>query len=177
MQRAPRALRQPADSFRTCGPGTRVGRKRVARLMQDNGLKGRLTRLGSAILRTAGRWRAGYTWRSCWTFTRDVSLAGAMRKSLNRELAIAALRQAIVRRRPDAGLIHDTDRGSQYASGDYQTVMKQHGIDGSMGAAGHCWDNAVAESFFATLKNELVHGCAFFTRTEAYDTVSDYIED
>ena len=61
----------------------------------------------------------------------------AMRKSLNRELAIAALHQAIVRRQPGAGLIHHTDRGSQYAAGDYQKLLKQHAIDGSTSATGH----------------------------------------
>ena len=187
--------------------GTHVGQKRVARLMQENGLKARSRRrfkrttdsehkhpIASNLLAqdfTASgpneAWAGDITY--IWTLEGWVYLAvlldlysrrvvgWAMRKSLNRELAIAALSQAILRRQPPRGLLHHTDRGSQYASGDYQKVLEQHGIECSMSAAGCCWDNAVSESFFATLKKELVHGCAFFTRTEAYDIVSDYIEN
>lgn len=69
------------------------------------------------------------------------------------------------------------DRGCQYASREYRDVLEQHSITCSMSAAGDCYDNAVAESFFAPLEKELVHGCAFETRTEAYDAFSDYIEN
>ena len=75
------------------------------------------------------------------------------------------------------GLVHHTDRGSQYTSAEYRERLRAHGIDASMSRVGDCWDNAVAESFFATLKKELVHGCAFQTRTEAYDAIADYIEN
>ncbi len=73
--------------------------------------------------------------------------------------------------------MHHTDRGCQYASAEYRQVLDQSGARCSMSRVGDCWDNAVAESFFATLKKELVHGCAFETRSEAYDAISDYIEN
>jgi putative transposase len=101
----------------------------------------------------------------------------ALRKSLARDLAIATLQHALGRRRPPAGLVHHTDRGCQYASCEYRLLLERHGAQCSMSAAGDCWDNAVAESFFATLKKELVHGCAFQTRSEAYDALSDYIDN
>ena len=66
---------------------------------------------------------------------------------------------------------------AQYASQEYRNLLDAHGARCSMSAAGNCYDNAVAESFFATLKKELVHGCAFETRSEAYDAISDYIEN
>ena len=101
----------------------------------------------------------------------------SLRRSLSRELAVSALKHALTRRRPPPGLVHHTDRGSQYASQEYRGVLERHGASSSMSAAGNCYDNAVAESFFATLKKELVHGCAFETRSEAYDAISDYIEN
>lgn len=99
----------------------------------------------------------------------------AMRKTLHRELAIAALQRALTLRTPPPGLICHSARGSQYASAEYRAVLTTHGARASMSAAGNCYDNAVAESFFATLKKELVHGRAFQTRTEAYDVIATYI--
>src|SRR5262249_17823935 len=101
----------------------------------------------------------------------------ALRKSLSREVALSALEHALTRRRPPPGLVHHTDRGSQYASHEYRGVLDQYAAACSMSAAGNCYDNAVAESFFATLKKELVHGCAFETRSEAYDAIAHYIEN
>jgi putative transposase len=101
----------------------------------------------------------------------------ALRKSLSRDLAVSTLEHALACRRPLPGLVHHTDRGCQYASGEYRRLLENHGAACSMSAAGDCWDNAVAESFFATLKKELVHGCAFATRSEAYDVIGDYIEN
>src|SRR5256885_15839918 len=80
------------------------------------------------------------------------------------------------RRRPPLGLLHHSDRGSQYASGDYQRVLAQHGIVCSMSRRGDCWDNAVAESFFATLKVELVHNAAWATRAAARTELFEYLE-
>lgn len=68
-------------------------------------------------------------------------------------------------------------RGCQYASREYRDILERHRVACGMSAALDCYDNAVAESFFAALKKELVHGCAFETRTEACDTISDYIEN
>ncbi len=83
---------------------------------------------------------------------------------------------ALAGRRPPPGLLHHSDRGSEYASGDYQEVLTQHGIVGSMSRRGNCWDNAVAESFFATLKVELVHDVTWATRAAARAELFNYLE-
>jgi putative transposase len=95
---------------------------------------------------------------------------------ITRELTLEALDMALLRRRPLHGLLHHSDRGSQYASGAYQTVLADHGIVCSMSRRGNCWDNAVAESFFATIKVELVHDAAWATRAVARTELFDYIE-
>ena len=77
---------------------------------------------------------------------------------------------------PNAGLLHHSDRGSQYASGDYQGALDDLGVVCSMSRKGNCWDNAVAESFFATLKTELVYTRRFATRAEAREAIFDFIE-
>src|SRR5438874_4670064 len=74
---------------------------------------------------------------------------------------------ALQDRQPPQGLLHHSDRGSQYASHDYQQLLAVHGIQSSMSRKGNCWDNAVAESFFATLKVELVYQRQWSTRTQA----------
>ena len=81
-------------------------------------------------------------------FSRRV-VGWSMSERIDRKLALDALRMALAQRRPPRGLIHHSDRGSQYASGDYQELLAQHGLRGSMSRRGDCWDNAVAESFFA----------------------------
>jgi transposase InsO family protein len=88
----------------------------------------------------------------------------------------AALRMAIMHRRPPAGLIHHTDRGVLYSSGNYRRLMAAHGLLPSMSRHGDCYDNACAESFFSTLKNELIHGQAFITRETARIEIVSYIE-
>lgn len=100
----------------------------------------------------------------------------ALRETLHRELAVTTLQNALALRRPPAGLICHSDRGSQYASAEYRALLAKHGARASMSGAGNCYDNAVAESFFASLKKELVHSRAFQTRTEAYDAVAEYID-
>lgn len=75
-----------------------------------------------------------------------------MSERVTDDLTLDARDMALARRRPRQGLLHHSDRGSQCASGDYQRVLEQHGIVCSMSRRGNCWDNAVAESFFATLK-------------------------
>ena len=100
----------------------------------------------------------------------------ALRKSLNRELAVSALQHALTARKPPVGLVHHTDRGSQYASSQYRQLLTRHGAACSMSAAGNCYDNAVAESFFATLKKELVRRRTWPTRPELIGEVVDYIE-
>ena len=82
---------------------------------------------------------------------------------------------AIWQRRPKAGLIHHSDRGSQYASKAFRQLLKAHGVQGSMSRRGNCWDNAVVESFFGSLKQERVQWCSYQTRYEAQQDVLNYI--
>jgi len=100
----------------------------------------------------------------------------AMSNRITDDLTQSALNQAIGRRNPSAGLIHHSDRGSQYASGDYQALLKKYDIIPSMSRKGDCWDNAVAESFLHTLKVEKVHRYRFKTRDEAKREIFKYIE-
>ena len=87
-----------------------------------------------------------------------------------------ALNMAIKHRNPPKGLIWHTDRGSQYASDSHRAILKEHSIIQSMSRKGNCWDNAVSESFFHTLKTEMVHHTLFKTRNEATQAIFEYIE-
>jgi putative transposase len=189
------------------GRGHEAGKHRVARLMRENGIKARLRprfrrttdsrhdqpvapNLLERNFTTSAPNQAWvgditYVWTAeGWAYlavlldlySRRV-VGWALRKSLNRELAVSALKQALSCRRPPPGLVQHTDRGCQYASTEYRQLLDEHGALCSMSRVGDCWDNAVAESFFATIKKELVHRCAFQTRSEAYDAISDYIEN
>jgi putative transposase len=100
----------------------------------------------------------------------------AMRATLERALTLSALQMALAHRRPSRGVLHHSDRGSQYACGDYQALLAQHGLMCSMSKRGDCFDNAVAESFFATLEVELVAGADWQTPEEASAVVFEYIE-
>jgi transposase InsO family protein len=100
----------------------------------------------------------------------------AMRHALDAAVTRDALLMALRTRRPVAGVLHHTDRGSQYAAGEYQALLAAHGMTCSMSRTGDCWDNAVAESFFASLKRELVIGTRWATRDEARTAVFEYIE-
>jgi transposase InsO family protein len=100
----------------------------------------------------------------------------SMRKTLARQLVLSALHMALYGRNPGSGLIHHSDRGSQYASDDYQKELERRGIVCSMSRKGDCWDNAVLESFFATLKKELVYRQRFFTREQAIHAIFEYLE-
>jgi transposase InsO family protein len=100
----------------------------------------------------------------------------AMRAQLDAELALAALRAAIATRQPAPGLIHHSDRGVQYASTAYRTLLAEHGMLASMSRPGDCWDNAVAESFFATLEFELLAHATWRTRDDARRAIFAYIE-
>lgn len=107
-------------------------------------------------------------------FSRRV-VGWSMGSRINARLVTDALQMALWRRRPPAGLIVHSDRGSQYASGMYRQLLKAHGFVGSMSRKGDCWDNAVSESFFASLKKERVQWKHYQTRTEAQQDVLDYI--
>jgi transposase InsO family protein len=100
----------------------------------------------------------------------------SMREHMQSELVGEALTMALVHRRPKAGLLHHSDRGVQYASEDYRHLMEQHGIKSSMSGKGDCWDNACAESFWSTLKTELVHHATYATREAARQSIFEYIE-
>lgn len=100
----------------------------------------------------------------------------SMRHLLDTKLVLDALTMALHSRRPGPGLIHHTDQGRHYVIGAYTQLMKAHGIRPSMSAKGNCYDNACAESFFSSLKNELVHFHNFQTREEARAAIFEYIE-
>lgn len=100
----------------------------------------------------------------------------SMAEHMETSLAGDALTMALVRRQPTPGLLHHSDRGVQYASEDYRHLLELHGIQASMSAKGDCWDNACAESFWATLKTELVNHQHFATRDQARQAIFEYIE-
>lgn len=186
--------------------GVKVSRNRVARLMRAAGLKvvaskrftittdsnhafpvseNVLNREFSCATPNA-KWSADITY--IWTgegwiylavildlFSRRI-VGWATGIGLDRSLVLSALDQAQQQRCPSAGLVCHSDRGSQYASGDYQTQLKESGIVCSMSRKGNCWDNAPTESFFATLKKELVHRCRFASRALAHSALFEWIE-
>ena len=99
-----------------------------------------------------------------------------MSARMSSRLVVDALEMAVSRRLPGEGLVVHSDRGSQYASDHYQRLLERHGITCSMSRRGDCWDNAPMESFFASLKKELVHQENYQTRAEARVSVFEYIE-
>jgi len=186
--------------------GERVGRKRVARLMREKGLVARMRRRFRTTTdskhdfpiapNVVGRdftanapdqvWVTDITF--LWTaqgwlylavildlFSRRV-VGWATSQNVDRHLALAALDTALTKRRPIAGLVHHSDRGSTYASSDYRKALDARGIECSMSRKGDCWDNAVAESFFATLKRELEGIDAIESRTAATISIGEYID-
>ena len=99
-----------------------------------------------------------------------------MVSTLDTAVPLAALMMALRQRRPRHGLIHHSDRGVQYASTDYRSALADHGLIASMSRRGNCYDNAAMESFWSSLKNELVHRRRFATRADARTAIFDYIE-
>jgi putative transposase len=108
-------------------------------------------------------------------FSRKV-VGWATADHLRAELPLEALRMALTHRKPAGELLHHSDRGVQYASEAYQSLLAAHGIEPSMSRKGNCWDNAVVESFFSTLKRELVHHEDYADREEARRSLFEYIE-
>ena len=100
----------------------------------------------------------------------------AMSERIDQQLVLDALNMALGECQPKPGLIHHTDQGRQYSSTAYVEMLKRHGLVQSMSRRGNCYDNAVAESFFSSLKNELVNHCSFKTREQARTAVFEYIE-
>jgi transposase InsO family protein len=186
--------------------GHRISRKRVARLMRQRGLAGRRRRRFRAttdsrhpfpvapnvLARQFAQSAPDVAWVTDITYIPTgegwlylavildlcsrVVVGWAMSERITRALTLNALEMALVRRRPLHGLLHHSDRGSQYASGDYQAVLAAEGIVCSMSRRGNCWDNAVAESFFATVKVELVRDATWATRSAARAELFEYIE-
>jgi putative transposase len=132
------------------------------------------------------RWVADLTYvptREGWLYLAAVEdlysrmvVGWSMADHMEIRLVVDALEMAITRRFPDEGLLAHSDRGSQYASDHYQQLLGQHGIECSMSGVGQCWDNAPMESFFASLKKELVHDEDYQTRAEAKASIFEYIE-
>lgn len=186
--------------------GVRVGKKRVERLMRDHGLRGRKKRrfvvtmdskhghpiAPNVLARNFESKAPNRAWVGDVTYiaTAEGSLYLAVLLDLfsrrvvgwatsdtnDRALALAALRQALHIRRPTPGLVHHTDRGSQYASEEYRDVLAGHEIVASMSATGDCFDDAVAESFFASLKSEWVDCEDYETHTAAVASIREYID-
>jgi putative transposase len=186
--------------------GHAVGRRRTARLMHENGLMARQKRrfkrttdsehawpvapnlLGQVFEAEAPDQKWGvdisYIWtREGWLYLsvvldlfsrRIVSWTTSDR--LHRALALSALRKALAMRQPAAGLIHHSDRGSQYCAVDYQGELRKNGIRISMSGKGNCYDNAMVETFFKTLKSELVWRTRFQTRQHAEQAIARYID-
>ncbi len=188
------------------GEGIRVSRKRVERLMRNAGLSGLVTRRrrGTTIrvpgVRVADDlvkrqftpaapnvlWVADITYLPTWegwlylaavqdAFSRRI-VGWSMADHMRAELVVDALQMGVARRRPEAGLVHHSDQGSQYVSLTFGQQAGDAGIAVSMGSKGDCFDNAVAESFFATIKKELINRRAWKTRRELSSEVFEYIE-
>jgi putative transposase len=186
--------------------GVRVGRKRVERLMRQAGISGMVRRrrgrttisvpgvrvcedlVDRAFLASAPNqlWVADITYLRTWegwlylvavqdVFSRRI-VGWSMADHMRTELVTDALQMALAHRRPDPGLIWHSDQGSQFVSLAFGQQARAAGIAQSMGSRGDCYDNAVAESFFATLKKELVHGRSWPSKADLRSEVFEYIE-
>jgi len=186
--------------------GFPASKPRVERLMRENGIRARHKRRYKATtdskhaLPVAANlldrnfapvvpneaWSADITY--VWTdegwlylaivldlFNREV-VGWSIKPKMTADIVTDALTMAWFRRRPAPGLIHHSDRGSQYASGVFRTKLTEYGMICSMSGKGNCWDNAPTESFFNSLKNERVHGTRYATREQAISDLFDYIE-
>ncbi len=205
-QRSRRSYGSPRITDELIAAGTPCGRHRVARLMRVHGIKAKTVKrfrvttdskhrfpvapnlLNRAFTTTRPNqvWLADITYISTtegWLYLAVVLdlysrriVGWAMSDRINGALTLTALRQALANRQPSPGLIHHSDRGKQYAAGDYQKLLRDHGAICSMSRKGDCWDNAPCESFFGTLKQELVYQERFDTRDEAKAKIFEYIE-
>jgi putative transposase len=186
--------------------GVGVGRKRVERLMREAALSGQARRRrAKTTIRVQGvrtapdlverdfnptainrLWCADITYIRTWEgwlylasvmdcYSRRI-VGWAIADHLRAELVVDALEMAVKRRRPDAGLIHHSDQGSQYTSLIFTSRCRGVGIDVSMGSRGDCFDNAVMESFHASLKKDVIHRQSWPTKAEARTAVFNYIE-
>jgi putative transposase len=178
--------------------------KRVARLMRLEGLRGKRARRYRATTQADGAppapnrlqrrfhvARLNHVWAgdvtACWTREGWLYLAvvldlasrrvigWAARATVGQELTLPALHHALRQRRPRPGLLHHSDRGMHYTGSSYQRLLTAHGVTASMSRRGDCWDNAVVESFFATLKTELVAGADWRSRSDAIQALHQYL--
>ena len=186
--------------------GRRVGKKRIERLMRCAGIRAKRRRrfrattdskhadpIAPNILarqftveapNTAWVTDVTYVWtHEGWLYLAAILdlcsrrvVGWATGRNNDRRLALDALGRAIAARRPMAGLVHHSDRGSTYASADYRDALVNCGAVASMSRKGDCWDNAVAESFFATIKGEMIDHEDFQTRAEAVVAIADFID-
>ena len=201
-----RAYGSPRVYFELRDRGMRVGRNRIARLMKLDGIRARQRRrfvvttksdpglpvAPNVLARDFRPSEPNRSWAADITYIRTLQgwlylavvmdlysrriVGWATSARMDRQLVLSALAMAVNRRAPSSGLVHHSDQGSQYASWDYQKQMKQLGITCSMSRRGNCWDNAVVESFFGTLKAELVYHRHFADRRQAHAELFDYIE-
>jgi transposase InsO family protein len=186
--------------------GVRTSKRRVERAMRDQGLCARSPRRfrvttaanpshavepnvldrGFSAERPDRRWVTDITYIStddgwCYLavildlFSRAV-VGWALDTTLSTKLPLDALDMAVGRRRPRPGLMHHSDRGCQYTSADYRRALSELGVTVSMSRKGNCWDNAVAESFFKTIKAELVNGQRWESRRQLRSAIFEYIE-
>lgn len=185
--------------------GFAVGHRRIGRLMRDNGIKAVRTRKYKATTNSNHNYNIApnlldrnftadapnqkwavdisYIWtREGWLYLAVVMdlhsrriIGWAVSNRMKRDLAIRALQMAITLRRPPKGCIHHSDRGSQYCSRDYQKLLKKHSFEASMSGKGNCYDNAVVETFFKTLKAELIWRNAWQTRKQVQMALFNYI--
>jgi len=186
--------------------GFEVGRRRVARLMQENGITGTTPKrfkvttdsshdfpvAANILERDFGQdapdtaWATDITYVRTWEgwlylavvidlFSRRI-VGWSMATHMRAELALDALAMALGGRLPQPKMVHHSDRGSQYASHDYRDTLRDNGIVCSMSRKGDCWDNAVVESFFATLKKDLIHRRPWPTVRAARAAIAEYIE-
>jgi putative transposase len=196
---APRIL----DALRK--QGIRTSQKRVARLMKSMGIAGcqprrykrttvadPKTQLTDLVQRSFNSVEPNQLWASDITYVRTWEgwlylavvldchsrriIGWSMANHMRTELVEAALRMAIAARNPKPGLIHHSDRGSQYTSDDYRALLESHKMRQSVSRPGNCWDNAVVESFFSTLKTELIYRHPWPTRRHATTAIVEYIE-
>ena len=186
--------------------GYRVSENRVARLMRIAGVRGSIKKryrvpggersVGSVAANVLDRqftpdalnqvWAGDITYIRTdegWLYLAVVIdlcsrrvIGWSMQTRIGRELAMDAIAMAIGQRQLPTGLLHHSDRGSQYTSDDFQSLLKDHGIQCSMSGRGNCWDNACVESFFATLKKERVYRRRYRTRSQARADLFEYIE-
>ena len=188
------------------GLGESCNKSRVEKLMRKNGIRAKTKRkfrvttdskhnlpvAPNLLKRNFSTEKPDQVWASdityVWTkegwlflavivdlFSRQI-VGWSLDKTMTRELVLAALRQACFRRKPGTGLIFHSDRGSQYCSTDFRKALKQHCMLQSQSRKGDCWDNAVVESFFHTLKTEAIFHEVFETRAEAESFIFEWIE-